>query len=92
MLSLPLLHRLHATTPLTEDRMHRILRAAGCTISSRFGAVLAVDRSGQHYFLCLQARLATLTVQRFIEALKLALSIRLPEPSHMEDPFERDLI
>lgn len=90
MLSLPFLNRLQATAPLTEERMHRILRAAGYTVSYRFGAVLAVDRCDQHYFLCRQAQLATMTVQQFQEVLKLALSFRLSEPGHMEDPFEGD--
>ncbi len=91
MLFLPFRHRLQATTPLTQERMHHILRAAHCSISYRFGVVLAVDRSGQHYYLCHQAQLANMTVHQFTEAVKLALSFRLQEPGHIADPFERDL-
>src|ERR1700730_14935956 len=90
MLFLPFRHRLQATDPLTEERMHHILRSAHCSIRYRFGVVLAVDRSGQHYYLCHQAQLATMTVQQFKEALVLALPFRLREPGHMADPFERD--
>ena len=89
MFSLPFLHRARATAHLTEERMYQILNAADCSVSSLFGAVLAVDRSGQHYFLCRQAHLAATTVQQFTEAL--ALSFRVRAAGHVEDPDERDL-
>ena len=91
MLSLPFLHRLQATAPLTEECMHRVLRTAGFTVSYRFRTVLAVDTRDQHYYLSRQAQLATMTIQQFTEALKLELSFRLPEPGHIEDPCEEDL-
>jgi len=91
MLSLPFLQRLQARVPLTEKRILRILRTAGYTASYRFEAVLAVNGSGQHYYLCHQAQLATMTVQQFTVALNLALSFRLQEAGHVEDPFEKDI-
>src|SRR5690242_339179 len=90
MLYLPFLHRLQTTAPLTEDHARRILRAANCTMSYRCGAVLAVDDSDQHYYVCRQAQIATMTVQQFAEAVKLALSFRLRKPGSREDRFEGD--
>ena len=91
MLSLPILHRLQARAPLTEKRILRILRTASHTVSYRFEAVFAVDGSGQHSYLCHQLQLATMTVQQFKEALKLALSFRLPEPGQVGDPCGEEL-
>jgi tryptophan 2,3-dioxygenase len=39
--------------------------------------MLAVDRTAQEYFLCLQTQLATMTVQQFTAALTHALSFRV---------------
>lgn len=86
MLSLPFLTRFSAIVPLTEDRLHQILKKARCTPRCRFGLLLAVEATGQEYFVCRQAQLATMTVQQFSEALALALSFRLREPCHTK-PF-----
>ena len=92
MFTLPFRHRLWVTAPLTETHIHHILRTADYTTSYRFEAVFSVDACGQHYYLCHQAQLATMTVQQFKAAMKMALSFRLPELGHEEDSFEMDLL
>ena len=82
MLSLPLLQRPQARAPLSEKRIHRILRNAGYSTSYRFEAVFAIDQHGQHYYVCHRAQLSTLTARQFTAALKLALSFRLPEAGY----------
>jgi hypothetical protein len=74
---LPFLHRHSTNQPLTEGRMHQILKTAHCTVRYRFALVLAVDRTEQEYFICLKTQLATMTVQQCTAALTQALSFRL---------------
>ena len=53
---LPFSHRSRTTAPLTQERMHQILKAVHCKVSYRFGLMLAVDATGQEYFVCASLR------------------------------------
>jgi hypothetical protein len=74
---MPFFHSHLANQPLTEDRMHQILKTNHCTVLYRFALVLAVDSTEQAYFLCLNTQLATMTVQHFTTALTQALFFRV---------------
>lgn len=78
---LPFLHRSRTTMPLTQERMHQVLKAVHCKVSYRFELVLAVDATGQEYFVCREVQLVTMTAQQFREALALALSFRVGKSS-----------
>ena len=45
---LPFLSRFSATVPLTQNRLHQILKKAYCTARYRFGLVLAADSTGRN--------------------------------------------
>lgn len=78
---LPFFHRSRTTAPLTQERMHQLLKAVHCRVSCRFELMLVVDATGQEYFVCRQSQLVTMTIQQFREALALALSFLVEELS-----------
>lgn len=59
---IPCPYRFSAKALLTEDHQQHIFKAAHCTARCRLG-LLAVDATGQEYFICRQDQLATITVQ-----------------------------
>ena len=64
-------------SPLTEQRMMRILQTHHCTVRFRFGGLFAVDPTDQEYYVCRTTDLTGMTVQRFKEALSMAFSFRV---------------
>ena len=68
-----------ARTPLTQQRMLRILQANRCTVRFRFGGVFAVDSTEQEYYVCRTDDLTGMMVQQFAAALTTAFSFRVRE-------------
>ena len=63
--------------PLTEDRLHAIVRAAHCTLLYHCEHVHVRDWTGCEFHVCLCEDLMTLDTQGFTDALSETLAIRV---------------